>query len=128
MNINTRPGSQEIPLLNSVLVACVIVLLCAAGALAYTLIWRNSAHLKRQVSFAFEMSQLKADTRTLFAGARWLLEPEPADPAPDAAANSKLTALPSRSEPRAQTCLNIACASGASNCCRLSPTNAPHPG
>jgi hypothetical protein len=125
MNINTRPGSQEISLVNSTLLAGVIVLLCAVGALSYALFGRNSAHLKRPVSIAFELSQLQADTRTFFAGARWLLEPEPVASGPDFAANANLKPILSGLEPRNRLCLHFAC---ASNCCRFFSTNPPAPG
>ena len=124
MNMNTRLGSQEISLVNSVLLASGILLLCALGALAYGLFGGSqSSRLGRPATNSFETGQLEANTRTFFAGVRYLLEPEPPISEPGSASTASLGVLPFAS--CAQSSFGLAC---ASNCCRRSPTNPPHSG
>ncbi len=122
--MKTLLGSRKISPINSALLGAVMLWLCLVAALSCGL-FRGAESSQRAAprTNTFELAQFEADTRTLAAALRYVLEPEPPDPKPDFASNGNLRALPSQSRGQMSPC--FVC---VSNCCRLGSTNRPASG
>src|SRR5207249_1474965 len=106
-DMNTRRGSQEISIVNSALLAALLLLLCFLAALCHLLFRGDPSSQMPGSRNSFELTRLQADTRTFVAALRYLLEPEPADLKPDSIYNAGLKTLPSES--RGQICASLDC-------------------